>query len=64
MANKKFLVPLGLVSLASDPASGTEGSLYYNNVSDTIRLYKNGAWADLVSAGNLPSGGATGQILG
>ncbi len=63
MANKKFLVPLGLVSLASDPASGTEGSLYYNNVSDTIRLYKNGAWADLVSAGNLPSGGATGQIL-
>ena len=63
MANKKLLVPLGLVSLASDPASGTEGSLYYNNVSDTIRLYKNGAWADLVSAGNLPSGGATGQIL-
>ena len=63
MANKKFLVPLGLVSLDSDPASGTEGDLYFNNVSDNVKLYKNGAWTDLVSAGNLPSGGTTGQIL-
>jgi hypothetical protein len=63
MANKKFLVPLGLLSLASDPASGTEGELYYNNVSDGVRLYKNGAWTDLASTGALPSGGSTGQIL-
>jgi hypothetical protein len=63
MANKKFLVPLGLVSLASDPASGTEGDLYFNNISDVVKLYKNGAWTDLVSTGNLPSGGTTGQIL-
>ena len=60
---KKFLNSLGLVSLASDPVSGIEGELYYNNISDNVRLYKNGAWTDLVSAGNLPSGGATGQIL-
>jgi hypothetical protein len=63
MANKKFLVPLGLVSLASDPASGTEGELYYNSVSDGVRLYKNGAWTDLASTGALPSGGSVGQIL-
>jgi hypothetical protein len=60
---KKFLTSLGLVSLASDPVSGTEGELYYNNVSDGVRLYKNGAWTDLASTGNLPSGGTTGQIL-
>ena len=60
---KKFLTSLGLVSLASDPVSGTEGELYYNNVSDGVRLYKNGAWTDLSSTGALPSGGATGQIL-
>lgn len=60
---KKFLTSLSLVSLASDPVSGTEGELYYNNVSDGVRLYKNGAWTDLSSTGALPSGGATGQIL-
>lgn len=63
MSSKKFLVPLGLVSLDSDPASGTEGDLYYNNVADNIRLYKNGAWTDVISSGNIPSGGATGQVL-
>jgi hypothetical protein len=63
MASKKYLVPLGLVSLDADPASGTEGDIYYNNVSDGIRLYKNGAWTDLMSSGTLPSGGSTGQIL-
>ena len=60
---KKFLTSLGLVSLASDPTLGTEGELYYNNVSDGVRLYKNGAWTDLISTGNLPSGGTSGQIL-
>ena len=60
---KKFLTSLGLVSLASDPVSGTEGELYYNNVSDGVRLYKNGAWTDLSSTGALPSGGSTGEIL-
>ena len=63
MASKKFLVPLGLVSLASDPESGTEGELYYNNVSDFVKLYKNGAWTDLIAAGAIPSGGQTGDIL-
>jgi hypothetical protein len=63
MANKKFLNPINLVNLASDPLSGTEGDIYYNNISDGIRLYKNGAWTDLSSTGALPSGGATGQIL-
>jgi hypothetical protein len=63
LSNKKFLVPLGLASLDLDPASGTEGDIYYNNVSDGIRLYKNGAWTDLMSSGTLPSGGSTGQIL-
>jgi hypothetical protein len=63
MANKKFLVPIGLASLSADPGTATEGDIYYNNVSDGIRLYKNGAWTDLMSSGTLPSGGSTGQIL-
>lgn len=39
-----------IVNLASDPASGTEGELYYNTTTDKLRLYSNGQWIDLVAA--------------
>jgi hypothetical protein len=45
---KRFLTPTGLVSLASDPATGSEGNLYFNNTSDVIKIYRNGAWENLV----------------
>lgn len=45
--SKKFLTPIGLATLASDPATGSEGDMYYNTTSDVPRVYKNGAWEDL-----------------
>jgi hypothetical protein len=62
---KRFNVPLGLVALASDPASGAEGNIYYNTTSDVVRVYANGAWANIsaIASNGLPVGGTTGQIL-
>lgn len=45
--SKKFLTPIGLATLASDPVSASEGDMYYNTTSDVARIYKNGAWEDL-----------------
>ncbi len=61
--SKRFLSPINLISLPSDPATGTEGDIYYNNVDDKIKMYSNGAWVIVGSTGTLPSGGSVGQIL-
>jgi hypothetical protein len=45
--SKKFLTPIGLATLASDPAVGSEGDVYYNTASNVTRIYKDGAWEDL-----------------
>lgn len=47
---RSFLTGLRLANLTSDPAVGSEGELYYNTVTDKVRLYSNGAWIDLVAA--------------
>jgi hypothetical protein len=49
---KKFLVPLSVNGLASDPASGSEGDLYFNTISKSLKIYKNGAWEEIGGAGN------------
>jgi len=51
MASKKFLTPITLVNLASDPSSPVEGDIYYNTTSDTVKVYANGAWASIDSGG-------------
>ena len=51
MANKKFQVPINLVNLASDPGTASEGDIYYNTTSDTLRLYANSEWAAVGSGG-------------
>jgi hypothetical protein len=53
---KKFLTPIGLVSLPSDPASGSEGQLYFNTTTDVVKVYVNGAWTELTGGGG--GGGA------
>lgn len=49
-SNRKFNVPVNLVSLASDPASADEGDIYYNTTDDRIRVYKNSTWVNLAYA--------------
>jgi hypothetical protein len=44
MASKKFLNPINLLNLAEDPASASEGDVYFNTTSDTVKVYANGAW--------------------
>ena len=47
---KKFLSPLNLVNLTSDPGSAAEGDIYWNSSTNKIRVYFNGAWADASSS--------------
>ena len=47
MPNKKFQVPINLVNLSSDPNSGSEGDMYYNTVSDVVKVYANGVWTEV-----------------
>jgi hypothetical protein len=44
MASKKFLNPINLLNLASDPSSANEGDVYYNTTNDAVKVYANGAW--------------------
>jgi hypothetical protein len=48
---KRFLTPLNLSNLASDPETGTEGDLYFNTISNTIKIYTNDVWTELQGGG-------------
>lgn len=48
---KRFLSTINLPRLSSDPASGSEGELYYNTTTDTVRIYNGSIWSDLSGAG-------------
>jgi len=52
---KKFLVPLSVNGLASDPVSGSEGDLYFNTISKSLKIYKNGAWEEIGGGDNSAS---------
>jgi fibronectin-binding autotransporter adhesin len=43
------LLALDVKSDAGDPASGTNGSMYYNSVLNKVRCYINGTWGDCAS---------------
>lgn len=43
---RKFLVPIGLVSLSSDPAGSSAGQTYYNTTLNKIRVYDGTIWKD------------------
>ena len=48
---KRFLTPINLLNLASDPAIGSEGDIYFNTTSDVLKIYVNGAWTTLTGGG-------------
>lgn len=43
------LLVLDRKSDAGDPGNGTDGAMYYNDVSDSFRCYKNGGWVGCMS---------------
>ena len=44
---KKFLTGLNLVVLNSDPATGSEGELYFNSSASVAKIYQAGSWSVL-----------------
>lgn len=49
---KRFLSTINLPRLSSDPVSGSEGELYYNSTTDTVRIYNGTVWSNLSGAGS------------
>ena len=46
---RKYLSPLNLLNLTSDPGTATEGDFYWNSSTNRLRIYFDGAWADVSS---------------
>jgi hypothetical protein len=44
---KRFLTPLNLPNLASNPETGAEGDLYFNTIENVIKIYIDNEWVDL-----------------
>lgn len=57
--SRKFKVPVGLVALASNPATGSTGDAYYNTVEKTIYTYDGTVWAAATNLTNLDGGTPT-----
>jgi hypothetical protein len=53
---RKFLVPIGLVSLSSDPAGTSAGQTYYNTTYGTIKTYDGTTWQSAGSVTNMDGG--------
>jgi hypothetical protein len=45
------LLVLNNYASATDPATGTNGAMYYNTTSNVFRCYQNGSWVNCASAG-------------
>lgn len=46
---KRFLTPINLPSRSSDPATASEGDLYFNTSLDIIKVYYNSTWNPISS---------------
>ena len=46
---KKYLSPLNLLNLTSDPGTAAEGDFYWNSSTNRLRIYFDSAWADVSS---------------
>lgn len=47
---RKFLTPIKLTNLTSDPGSGSEGELYFNSTDKDIKFYSDSQWSSLTSS--------------
>ena len=56
---KKFLTPVTPPSLATDPASGVAGAIYFNTASNVLKFYNGTTW-EAVGTGASGGGTATG----
>jgi len=54
---KRFLTPLGIVVLATDPASGSNGQVYFNSSENQLKIYYDGQWNSLSTGGQAVESG-------
>jgi hypothetical protein len=47
---KRFLTPLKLANLTSNPQSGSNGEIYFNETDNNIKVFSNSAW-NVISGG-------------
>lgn len=67
---KRFLTPVGLVALSSDPATGSTGQMYYNITTSSVKIYNGTAWVAIGGGGgssvtvsdNPPAGATQGDL--
>lgn len=57
---RRFLTPIGLLTRASDPASGTIGDMYYNSSNNKIYAYTGSSWTLAAAQGTQGTAGAQG----
>lgn len=57
---RKFLTPVTPPSLASDPASGVAGAIYYNLTSNVLKFYNGTEWTEIGTGQGGGGGMATG----
>jgi len=58
----RLLTPQRIVNLASDPAAGTSGEIYYNTTISAYKYYNGSAWVEIASGGG-GSSSASGSVL-
>lgn len=58
---KKFLTTIGLLTSPIDPATGTEGEIYFNSQTNQLKVFYDGSWNVIQGGGG---GGSTESIVG
>ncbi len=53
--SKKFLTPINLTNLSSDPVTGSEGDLYFNTTDNVVKIYADGTWTELTGGAGAAS---------
>ena len=49
--SRRFLSPLRLTNLTSDPDGGSEGDIYFNSVTKSLRFHNGIDWIELADTG-------------
>lgn len=60
--SRKFKVPLGLVPLTENPASGSNGDTYFNDTDKAVYVYDGTNWTP-VGGGSIDGGSPTSVYL-
>lgn len=48
---RRFLVPISLYVSPLDPATATDGQVYFNSDSNELKIYYNGQWNTIQGSG-------------